>query len=152
MKSYKTDLIIFLFLILLALVLVLLPAQNTIQLHDTYFVIDKLSLAILFFGPLTFLIFLIRGLATKFNSITSNAGLIIGLMLLAWLSYGVIGILNVYGNGITPSEQKGFVNTEQFYQGMQSNIRLAWGFLILFVVSILALIVRTFRILNTDEV
>ena len=90
MKELKTDIIILAGLLILVWIIVAIYVGNTaldIQLHDTYFVLDNISLTILIVGPLTFLIFLARALATKFKSIGSNVGLIIGLILVSSLIF-----------------------------------------------------------------
>jgi hypothetical protein len=93
MKQFKTDIIIFIGLLFLALIILLLTiGQSTIdiQLHDTYFVLDKISLIILIIGPLTFVIFLARGLTTKFKAVLANIGLIIGLILVALITFYIV--------------------------------------------------------------
>ena len=70
MKRFKKDLIIFFGLLTLSFIIWQIIHGNgaiDIQLHDTYFVLDKTSLTILIMGPLTFLIFLARGLTRKFD-------------------------------------------------------------------------------------
>lgn len=93
MKKLKTDIIILAVLLIVAWIIAVAYVGNTaldIQLHDTYFVIDKISLTILIVGPLTFLIFLARALAAKFKTIGANVGLIIGLILVTLIIYTLL--------------------------------------------------------------
>jgi hypothetical protein len=93
MKTYKAGLIIFAVLLLLVLVVWMLTLEQSvidIQLHDTYFVIDKVSMAVLILGPFSFLIFLARAVALRFRSIGANIELLIGLILVALITYNVI--------------------------------------------------------------
>jgi hypothetical protein len=84
----KIDLIILLILALAALVIWLFNTHDTvidIQLHDTYYVIDKLALILFTIGPITFLIFLVRASIKRFRSIAANAGLIIGTIMISFI-------------------------------------------------------------------
>lgn len=95
MKPFRTDLFLF-FGILLLTAISLLPFETDvidIQLHDTYFVFDKITMLVLIAGPLMFLSFLARGLYLRFRNPATNAGLLIGLILLAMIAYRIIPIL-----------------------------------------------------------
>jgi hypothetical protein len=92
MNRNSIDLIIFLTLVLLTTAILLFTVRQTtidIQLHDTYFVLDKFSLAVLILGPSTILIFLPRAAKRKFKSIGTNIALIFGLILVAVICYSV---------------------------------------------------------------
>ena len=91
MKENKTEAVIFLALISLTLVIWLLaPGAIEIQLHDDYFIIDKISFVILLVGPITLAIFLTRRLTGRFTSVWTTVGLIVGLLMVAMIIYRVI--------------------------------------------------------------
>src|SRR4051812_41519483 len=99
MRQFKTDIIIFLGVVFFCLVVLLLTAGQSsidIQLHDTYFVIDKISMTVLIAGPLTFLIFLTRGFRRKFKTKGTNIGLILGLMLVSVITFHFVRIQQSY--------------------------------------------------------
>jgi hypothetical protein len=149
LKQYKTDLIIFLVLLSLAFVfLVATVGQSTIdiQLHDTYFVLDKISMTILVLGPLTFIIFLARGLASKFKSIGSNTGLIIGLALVTLIAYQNIALLNSELDQIKRLEDEGLPDKGQFIADIKSNINWTWGLFSLLTIGVIILTVQTIKI------
>jgi len=92
MNRNSIDLLIFLSLVLFtAAVLSFGVTQSTIdiQLHDTYFVLDKLTFAVLILGPITILIFLPLAAVRNFKSVGTNIALIFGLMLVAVICYSV---------------------------------------------------------------
>lgn len=96
MRRLKTDILIFIAILLLALIIFSSKSGQTsvdIQVHDTYYVIDKISLTILIVGPVTFLIFLIRGIRTKFKLKEVNIGFIVGLLLLIFDAIFIIRLL-----------------------------------------------------------
>jgi len=86
----KKDIAILTILAFAATLILVLTANNNgidIQLHDTYYVIDNISLALLVIGPLTFLIFLSLGLLRRFRKISTNLGFMIGLLLVSLIIY-----------------------------------------------------------------
>lgn len=93
----KTDVIILAILLILAVTILLTRAQNPIeiQLHDTYFVLDNFSLAVIIIGPPTFLIFLVRAAINRFQTLTANIGLAIGTMMVIFLVYEVVLLLTL---------------------------------------------------------
>jgi len=99
MKQFKNDAIIFIVLLILSFIVLSVMSGLTaidIQLHDTYFVLDPASLFILIMGPLMFLIFLARGINRKFKTIGANIGLVIGLILVALITYYFTQLLGGY--------------------------------------------------------
>jgi len=92
MNRNSFDLLIFLSLVLLiAAILLFGVTQSTIdiQLHDTYIVLDKLTVAVLILGPATIFIFLPLAAIRNFESVGTNIALIFGLMLVAVICYSV---------------------------------------------------------------
>ncbi|MBT1698886.1 hypothetical protein KK083_18475 [Fulvivirgaceae bacterium PWU4] len=149
MKKFKTDIIIFSGLLILALSIVLLTAgQSTIdiQLHDTYFVIDKISLTILIVGPLTLLIFLARALTRKFKTIGTNVGLAIGLILVALITYSVIQLQQSYMTSIMTLDNEGLPDRGQFMADSKRRITWSWALFGFWVVALTLLIIRTIKI------
>jgi hypothetical protein len=99
MRQYKTDIIICLGLVVVSLVILLFTAgQSTVdvQLHDTYFVIDKISMTVLIIGPLMFIIFFVRALMGNFRAKGPNIGFIIGLLLAAVITLYVVQLQQSY--------------------------------------------------------
>ncbi len=93
MKHFRTDIIIFIALLVpAAIVFATTSGQSVIdiQLHDTYFVLDKTTAAVLMIGPPMFLIFFIRALIQKFKTIGPNVGLMMGLIILASITYRAV--------------------------------------------------------------
>jgi len=92
MNRNSIDLIIFLTLVMLTAAILMFTVNQTsidIQLHDTYFVLDRMTLAVLILGPMTILIFLPLAAMRKFKSMGTNIALIFGLMLVAVICYSV---------------------------------------------------------------
>ncbi len=151
MRPYKKDLVIFLGLLLLGFIIwILTPEQNAIdlQFHDTYFVIDRVSITVLILAPLTMLIFLVRGLRRKFKSIGANGGLIIGLILIALITYGVVEIQMNYLNEIKGLDDEGLPDRGQIYLEVKNRINWTWGLFGLWIAIIIVLSVQTLRLLN----
>src|SRR5687768_11670034 len=93
MNTARTDKFIFVGMLIVAfLILLSTIGQSTIdiQLYDTYFVLDRISLVISIIGPLTLLVYFARGLATKFRTRSTNIGVIIGLLLVAVITFQII--------------------------------------------------------------
>ena len=149
MGQFKTDIIIFIGLLILGSIVLLLTAgQSTIdiQLHDTYFVLDKISLTVLIIGPLTFLIFLARGLTRKFKTQGTNIGLIIGLILIALITYQVVRLQQSYLNEIMRFDDEGLPDRGQFIVNAKNKMNLIWGLFGLWTIGLLLLTLRTIKI------
>lgn len=148
MKELKTDIIIFSGLLILALIIGLITQQSTIdiQLHDTYFVIDKFSLTILIVGSLTFVIFLSRALTRKFRTIGSNVGLIIGLVFIALTTYGIIQLQQSYLTSMMRPDDEGLPDRGQFIMDSKRRITWSWALLGVWLVALIALTFRTINI------
>jgi hypothetical protein len=61
-----------------------------IQLHDTYFVFHWEDIALLAIAPSTSIFFFLRGLKKNFNSVKTNLGLILGLILMEIIFFKMI--------------------------------------------------------------
>jgi hypothetical protein len=97
MKTYRTDVLIFIGVIFLAfIILISIPSQSRIEVqlyvNSFVFVVDRVSMTVLILGPPIFLIFLIRALISRFKSTTTNIGFIIGLILVCMIGYKLIEI------------------------------------------------------------
>jgi hypothetical protein len=147
--AYKKDISIFLGLLALTFfvwLVVMGQSAIDIQLHDTYFVLDKTALAMLILGPLTFLIFLARALTTKFKSIGANAGLIVGLILLALITYKIIELQKSYLAEIERLDSEGIQQSGQFILDRKSKIGWTWGLFGLLTTGIILLTAQTITI------
>jgi len=149
MGQFKTDLIIFIALLILTLIVLLLTVgQNgiDIQFHDTYFVVDKIALVALIVGPLSFLIFLARGLTKKFRTRGPNIGLIIGLLLVALITYCIIEFQQHYLDEIRRLDDEGLPDRGQFVAAVKNKINWSWRILGLWIIGLLLLTFRTVAI------
>jgi hypothetical protein len=131
-------------------VLLLMAGQSTIdiQLHDTYFVLDEIPLTVLIVGPLTFLIFLVRALSRKFKTKGANIGLIIGLILVAFITFYTIRIQQGYWSEAMRLDEKSFPNREQFMADTAKGINWAWAVFGLWILGLLLLTFKTINIWN----
>jgi ABC-type multidrug transport system permease subunit len=153
MRQLSTDIIIFLGLVLISLIALLLTAgQSTIdiQLHDTYFVIDKLSMTTLIIGPLTFLIFLARALARKFKTKGSNIGLIMGLILVAAITFYLVQLQQSYLNEMMRFDDEGLPDRGQFIVDTKNRINWTWGLFGFWAMALSLLTLRTIKIWKKD--
>jgi hypothetical protein len=149
MRQFKTDIIIFLGLMVISIVVLLLTAgQSTfdIQLHDTYFVIDKISMMVLIIGPLMFLVFLSRALTRKFKTMGPNIGLIIGLILVAVITLYVVRFQQSFLSEMTRLDDEGFPDRGQFIVNAKNRINWTWGLFAFWIIGILLLTLRTLKI------
>jgi hypothetical protein len=148
MRQFKTDIIIFIALVVISLVVLLLTAEQSvvdIQLHDTYFVIDKISMTVLIMGPLMLLIFLGRALKRKFQTTGPNIGLIIGLTLVAVITFYVVQLQQSYLMEMMRLDQ-GFPGRVQFIVAAKN--RLSWTCVLFgfWALGLLLLTLRTIKI------
>jgi|SRR6187402_747625 len=148
MNRNSIDLIIFLSLVLLTAVILSFGVSQTsidIQLHDTYFVLDRMTLAVLILGPMTILIFLPLAAVRQFKSIGTNIALIFGLMLVAVICYSVAELQSSYISQINsldevePRDNAGYNNVSR-------SIIAIRGILTVIGLSALVLIYRTVKI------
>jgi hypothetical protein len=149
MRTFTTDIFIFLgLLILTALIFLFTIGQSAIdiQLHDTYFVLDKISLTILIIGPLTLLIFLSRGLTRKFRTKGANMGLIVGLLLVALITYQIIQFQESYLIQIMKLDDEGLPDRGQFAVDARKKINWTWGLFGFWTLGIVLLTFRTIKI------
>jgi hypothetical protein len=149
MREVKTDIIIFLGLVVISLVVLLLTGgQSTvdIQLHDTYFVIDKISMTVLIIGPLTFLIFLARALTRKFKTKGPNIGLIMGLILVAIITFYGVRLQQSYLSEMMRLDDEGLPDRGQFIVDAKNIINWTWGLFGFWAMGLLLLTLRTIKI------
>lgn len=154
MAQFKNDIIIFAGLLtLLSIVLLLTADQSTIdfQLHDTYFVLDKISMTVLIAGPLMFLIFLIRGLMRRFKAPGANVGLIIGLILIVFITYRVIWLQESFLKEMMGLDDEGVPDSGSFIADAKNKIRWAWGLLGLWATGLLILTYRTVKVWKSEK-
>jgi len=147
--QFKTDVIIFLAVIIVGVLVSLLAAGSSpldLQLHDTYFIIDKVSLMLLIIGPLTFLIFLVRGVGGKFKRNGANLGLIVGLILMAIITYNVARLQQIYLNQVITLDEDGKLSHAQSIVDAKSAITSTWGMFCLCLIGLCLLTARTFEV------
>jgi glucose uptake protein GlcU len=146
MHRYKTDIRIIIGLLVFALIIFLVTSgQSTIdvQLHDTYFVVDNLSLAALLIGPLMFLIFLARALATRFENKLVNIALAIGLILVAVITYQAIQFQRTYLSEIMKLNNVPSPNKEEILSDIKNTLKWTWTILALWGLGLVLLIFKT---------
>src|SRR5690349_14345872 len=74
----------------------LLDASIDVQMDERHLVLDHNILVILLLGPTLFIAFVIRGLFTRFMSIGTNIGMLIGTAILAFITYKFIDAQKYY--------------------------------------------------------
>jgi hypothetical protein len=148
MNRNSIDLIIFLTLVLLTAAILMFAVSQTsidIQLHDTYFVLDRMTLAVLILGPMTILIFLPLAAVRKFKSIGTNIALIFGLMLVAVICNSVAELQSSYISRINSLDEVGLRDKAGYNNASRSIITIR-GVLTVIGLSGLVLIYRTVKI------
>ena len=148
MNRNSIDLIIFFSLVLLTASILMFAVSQTsieIQLHDTYFILDRMTLAVLILGPMTILVFLPLAAVRKFKSIGTNIALIFGLMLVAVICYSVAELQSSYVSQINSLDEVGLRN-QGGYNNATRAITTTRGILALIGLSALVLIFRTVKI------
>jgi hypothetical protein len=154
-NPYKTDLFIFIGLLTVVAFILLLNSGNDtidIQFHDTYFVLSRLEFALTLLGPMTFLLFFIRGLLLKFKSTGANIGLMIGLVLISLITYQIIEFKVGYLNKIKSLDPEEVGDRGQFYVDLNATIHRAWAILIFWLTAIVLLVVRIIKIVKKPSV
>jgi hypothetical protein len=153
--TYKKDVFMFFGLLLVAVVIfVMTIGQSTIdiQLHDTYFVADRIDLIMLIVGPVTFLIFLASAIARQFKSRGANAGLIVGLAFLAMITFRIIQLQEGYLDAIKNLQDDAMPDRGEFYVRMRTRINWCWALFGLWITAILIVGTRTVRLLRRPKV
>jgi hypothetical protein len=148
MNRNSIDLVIFLSLVLLTAAIVIFSISQTsidIQLHDTYFVLDRMTLAVLILGPMTILVFLPLAAVRKFKSIGTNIALIFGLMLVAVICYSVAELQSSYISQLNSVDEVG-PGDKAGYHNATRTINTIRGILAVIGLSALVLIYRTVKI------
>jgi len=121
-------------------------SKVSIQIHDTHLVLHKASLAILILGALTFFVFLVRAAVKKFGSVGANVGLIIGLVLLCFITYRIIDLQKIYLNEISAPEDEWMLDKDQFISDMKTRISWTWRIFGLWIICVLILTLWTIRL------
>jgi hypothetical protein len=145
MKQFRTDIIIFIGILILSSVVLLLTVDESvidIQLHDTYFVLDKITAIVLITEPLMFLVFFIRAFTQKFTAIGSNIGLIVALLFFALITYQIVRFQQNDLRDVT----FGSADNEQLIADRRNFIIIAWVLFGLWISAVLLLTYRTLKI------
>lgn len=151
MKEFKPEILIFIGILIFPAIGLLLTVGQTaidIQLHDTYYILDKLSLAIIMIGPLTFLIFLARAIPRKFKTKATNIALSAGLILVALMTYQAIRLEESYLTEMTKLDVNELPDKGQFITEAKNKIHWTWGLLGLFSIGLVLLTIRTVMFWN----
>ena len=145
MNRNSIDLIVFLSLVLLTIAISFFWVSRTtieIQLHDTYLVLDKLTLTVLMLGPLTVLAFFPIAAMRNFKSIGTNIALIFGLVLVAVVCYSVAELQSSYINQLDESG----LRENKPSGSLKQSMNVARGILAVIGLAALVLIYRTVKI------
>jgi hypothetical protein len=117
-----------------------------IQLHDTYFVVDRFSLSILMLGPLILIVFLPIAALRNFRSVGTNVVLTIGLVLVGVMCYSVIELQFNYLKQVITLDDQGLPDDEPAADKIGQRINWTRGFLVVIGLAALALIYKTVKI------
>jgi hypothetical protein len=148
-RTLKTDIVIFLSLLMLTMAIIVSTIGQTtidIQLHDTYFVFDKAHWTILIVGPITFLIFLARALSRKFRTVATNAGLILGLIMVGLITYWAIEVYQNYISEMIRLDSADTPRRNEIIQAAGKRMRWSWILLSVVALAVIVLTIRTRRI------
>ena len=147
MNRTQIDVAIFLVLVAIAVAIAYSisgASSIEVQLHDIDIVIDKLSFTILILAPLASLVFLPIAAMRRFNSISTNAGLIVGLVLAAVLCYSAIELQTNYL--LQANKMSEGALPEKLISNIGWGINLARAFFAIISLCALALIYHTVKI------
>ena len=148
----RNQLDIALFLLLLAFSVAIAYSRGStasieFQLHDIELVIDKISLTILIWAPLLCIVFLPLAATKRFNSISTNAGLIVGLVLVAVLCYSAIELQTNYL--LQANKMSEGALPEKLISNIGWGINLARALLFIISIAALALIYHSVKLWKT---
>lgn len=149
MNRNTIDLIILLGLVLVVLAISFLAFSRPtieIQLHDTFFVVDRFSLSILMLGPLVLLVFLPIAVVRNFRSVATNVILTIGLVLVGVICYSVIELQFNYLKQVITLDDQGLPDDEPAAERIGQRINWTRGLLVVIGLAATALIYKTVTI------
>jgi hypothetical protein len=149
MKRNLSDLTIFFGLVFLTITIALFSFNTTsidIQFHDTYVVVDRLSLAVMTFGPLICIVFLPLAALRKFKSLGTNIALIIGLVIVAVICYRAVELQTSYFRQIGALHDDQLPDRSQYLNRIRQNLNWSRGILAAIVLPTTILIFRTVKI------
>lgn len=157
MKQPIKDILIFAAItIAIVLFLTFTVGVSTIdlQFHDTYFVLDSISLAILTIGPLTLIVFLVLAIIRKFRAITTNIGLIVGLILVSIIIFRVGRIQTAFRDQVQNDAKLWALprdpsDRDRFLVHMDKNIFITWCIFGVGITGIALVVFRTYKVLNS---
>lgn len=149
MSRNLLDLIIFVCLVVITVAICVVAIGNTamdIQLHDTYFVMDKFSIGVLILGPLTCLLFFPLAAIRRFRSVGTNIALLFGLFLIGVICYSIVDLqsdyfrqMKVLNGGETTLEQQGLDSLSDIINWMR-------GIVVVVAILWIALLYKTIRV------
>jgi hypothetical protein len=151
MEKYKTDISIFAGLLVLVFSIWMVTLGSStidLQLYDTYIVIDKISMTFLIIGPLTFLIFLVRGLRKRFGTIAPNVGLIFGIILVSLITYRIIQFQENYLSEMVRQIDGGTPDRQEFIRNANRQMIWTWALLFFWACGFVVLVIHTIKILR----
>ena len=149
MKRSLSDLTIFFCLLFLTVFIARFSFNATsidIQLHDTYFVVDRFSLAVMTFGPLICMVFLPLAALRKFKSFGTNVALIAGLVIVAVICYRAVELQSSYSHQIEALRDEQLPDRSQHLNSIRQTLNWSRGILAAIVLPTTILIYRTVKI------
>jgi hypothetical protein len=93
-----------------------------------------------------FLIFLTRSLTRRFRAKGPNIGLIIGLLLVAVITFYVVRLQQSHLNEMVRLDDEGLPDRGQFIADAKNRINVTWGLFGFWVIGLLLLMFRTMKI------
>jgi hypothetical protein len=99
MHSYRTDIYIFFSILILCSAISLASGGSVIdvQLYDTYIVVPRYQLMLILVSIVTFFVFLIRCLLTRFKILSANIFFGFGCFIFAYCAWRIGQLLAVLG-------------------------------------------------------